>query len=67
MVVHQYENIKKKRKDMVISRKQKKKRSKRWTKRSQTNFEWNIIQRSLFENNPHITCLGLYYHSLPYP
>jgi len=22
---------------------------KRWTKRSQTNFEWNIIQRSLFE------------------
>jgi len=38
MVVHQYENIKKKkRKDMVISRKQKKKASKRWTRRSQTN------------------------------
>jgi len=33
---------------MVISRKEKKKRSKRWT-RSQTNYEWNIIQRSLFE------------------
>jgi len=34
---------------MVISRKEKKKRSKRWTRRSQTNSEWNIIQRSLFE------------------
>jgi len=34
---------------MVISRKEKKKRSKRWTKRSQTNSKWNIIQRSLFE------------------
>jgi len=26
-------------------------RKKRWTKRSQTNFEWNIIQRSLFETS----------------
>jgi len=34
---------------MVISRKEKKKRSKRWTRKSETNSEWNIIQRSLFE------------------
>jgi len=50
MVVHQYKNIKrKKKKEMVISRKEKKKRSKRWTRRSQRISEWNIIQRSLFE------------------
>jgi len=34
---------------MVISRKEKKKKSKRWIRRSQTNSKWNIIQRSLFE------------------
>jgi len=48
MVVHHYKNIYKK-EEMVISRKEKKKRSKMWIRRSETNYEWNIIQRSLFE------------------
>ena len=47
LVVHQYKNIKKKRRNIIGHIK--KDTKKRWTKRSQTNFEWNIIQRSLFE------------------
>jgi len=66
---------------MVVSRKEKKERTKslenrnkrskykkkRWTKRSQTNIEWNIIQISLFQTT--LTSLSgaftiIFFHTL---
>ena len=50
MVVHQYKSILKKEKKKWLYQENKRKReAKDEQERSQTNSEWNIIQRSLFE------------------
>jgi len=62
MVVHQYK--KKKRNGYIKKRKEKKKQ--KVNKRSQTNFEWNIIQRSLFETtltSPFLAFTIIYFHT----
>ena len=63
-----YGYIEKKSKSLKNENKRSKYRKK---KKGEQEEVKQILNETLFEdpcwNNPHITCLGLYYHLLPYP